>query len=165
MRQRVAIAQALIMKPQLVLLDEPFGALDEATREELQQMLLHLYQENLAARRDGRLPPYTIIIVTHELNEAIYVADRVVGLSQYWDWKAAGLTEPPGATIVYDAVAPVFHPEDPIEFEDFTHQREELRRVVFDPCTAYRREEHLRFWQEVAAGKGAGMMAPKPVML
>ncbi len=80
MCQRVAIAQALIMKPQILLLDEPFGALDEATREEMQQMLLDLYMENVTAKREGRPPPYTILIVTHELNEALYVADRVIGL-------------------------------------------------------------------------------------
>ncbi len=76
MCQRVAIAQALIMKPEILLLDEPFGALDEATREELQRMLLTLYLENRAAKQKGEKPPYTILIVTHELNEALYVGDR-----------------------------------------------------------------------------------------
>ena len=96
MRQRVALAQALIMKPEIILLDEPFGALDEATREELQRMLLGLYQENQEAKQRGQRPPYTLVIVTHELNEAIYVGDRVVGLSQYWDWQGAGLAQFPG---------------------------------------------------------------------
>ena len=95
MRQRVAVAQALIMKPEIILLDEPFGALDEATREDLQCMLLGLYQENLAALQKNEKPPYTILIVTHELNEAIYVGDRVIGLSQYWDWKAEGFRNAP----------------------------------------------------------------------
>ena len=82
MQQRVAIAQALIMEPEIILLDEPFGALDEATREELQEMLLKLYGENQEALSTGGKPPYTLIIVTHELNEAIRVGERLIGLSQ-----------------------------------------------------------------------------------
>lgn len=157
MRQRVAIAQALIMKPQILLLDEPFGALDEATREELQGMLLQLYQENLEAKRQGQPPPYTILIVTHELNEALYIADRVIGLSQYWNWEQAGLDRP-GATIVYDRVAPVFHPEDEREFGQFIQQRQELREVVFEPQQPHSPQEYRRFWQECADGHGAGIM-------
>jgi NitT/TauT family transport system ATP-binding protein len=160
MCQRVAIAQALVMRPKLLLLDEPFGALDESMREELQTMLLELYQENLQARREGRPPPYTILIVTHELNEAIYVADRVTGLSQYWQWEETGLAAHPGATIVYDAVAPVFHPDDPRDHDTFLHQRLEVRQAVFDPDVRPRRDEHVRFWREVEQGKGAGVMAP-----
>lgn len=158
MRQRVAIAQALIMKPQILLLDEPFGALDEATREELQGMLLQLYQMNLAAKREGQPPPYTILLVTHELNEALYVADRVVGLSQYWNWETEGLRNP-GATIVYDRVAPVFHPEDQREFGQFIQQRRELRDVVFEPPEPFSPQTYRRFWQECADGQGAGIMA------
>ncbi|MAT72680.1 MAG: hypothetical protein CMJ58_24640 [Planctomycetaceae bacterium] len=105
MRQRVAIAQALIMQPGVFLLDEPFGVLDEATREDLQLMLLQFYDENIRAREQGRVPPYTAIIVTHELNEAPFVSDRVVGLSQY---HSDGEN---GATIVYDRPAPVFAPD------------------------------------------------------
>ncbi len=134
MQQRVAIAQALIMKPEILLLDEPFGALDEATREELQEMLLRLYQENLQARQLGQPPPHTVLIVTHELNEAIYVSDRVLGLSQYWKWEdepEAG--EQPGATIVYDRPAPVFQPDDAKDINHFILQREEIRRAVFSP--------------------------------
>lgn len=127
MRQRVAIAQALIMKPKVLLLDEPFGALDEAVRQELQIMLLRLYQENLAAKAAGKRPEYTIILVTHELNEAIYVADRVIGLSRYHTESAQG------ATVVYDKPCPVFHPDDMRDYEKFAAQREELRRAVFDP--------------------------------
>lgn len=133
MCQRVAIAQALIMKPEILLLDEPFGALDEATREELQRMLLTLNVENLEARKKGLRPPYTILIVTHELNEAIYVGDRVIGLSQYWNWKEKGFTRSPGATIVYDNCSPVYLPDQERDLEAFAQQREEIRHVVFDP--------------------------------
>ncbi|MDG2382626.1 MAG: ABC transporter ATP-binding protein [Pirellulaceae bacterium] len=140
MRQRVAIAQALVMEPQILLLDEPFGALDEATREELQLMLLHLYQENHEAIEKGELAPYTILIVTHELNEAIYVSDRVLGLSQFHqDGKN-------GATIVYDKSAPVFRPGDERSFEQFEAQKDELRQVVFDPERNQHHAEFVSFW-------------------
>jgi NitT/TauT family transport system ATP-binding protein len=161
MCQRVAIAQALILRPQILLLDEPFGALDEATREEMQAMLLGLYAENLAAKREGRPPPYTILIVTHELNEALYVADRVIGLSQYWAWEETGETSPPGATIIYDAVSPVFSRDSEAEAARFTHQREELRRAVFEAAVRPPRDKYVRFWDEVKAGQGVGVMAPE----
>lgn len=142
MQQRVAIAQALIMKPKLLLLDEPFGALDESTREQLQVMLLELYAQNLEARRHGQKPPYTLLIVTHELNEAIYVSNRVLGLSQYHSDGARG------ATIVYDKPAPIFAPSDPKDFEDFREQREELRRVVFDPGHLDHWSRHVTYWKD-----------------
>jgi len=133
MCQRVAIAQALVVEPALLLLDEPFGALDEATREELQRILLTLYGENKSAVKEGREPPYTIMIVTHEINEAIFVSDRIIGLSQYWDWKEAGETQSPGATIVYDQPAPIFNPEDERDFMLFRKQKDEILHAVFDP--------------------------------
>lgn len=159
MRQRVAVAQALIMKPEILLLDEPFGALDEATREELQEILLGLYRQNVIAVREGRRPPFTIFIVTHELNEALYVADRVIGLSQHWDWRGHGLSESPGATILYDAPAPVFEPEQTRDFTRFIGQREEIRSIVFEPEKPTARDSHLRFWDQIDAGKGEGVMA------
>ena len=128
MRQRVAVAQAFIMRPKVVLLDEPFGALDEATREELQLMLLRFAEENRACAAAGQPPPYTILIVTHELNEALYVADRVLGLSQYHPDGDAG------AKIVYDEPAPDFRPDSPRDFERLIEQREALRAAVFDPA-------------------------------
>jgi NitT/TauT family transport system ATP-binding protein len=158
MQQRVAIAQALIMKPAIVLLDEPFGALDEATREELQGMLLGLYEENFRALANGALPPYTIIIVTHELNEALYVGDRVVGLSQYWDWAGEGHSTCPGATIVYDMVAPVSAPGEPIDHERYDAQRIEIRRAVFEADCLQPRHTHVRFWDQVREGLGEGVL-------
>jgi len=141
MRQRVAVAQALIMKPKVLLLDEPFGALDEAIREELQVMLLHLYQDNLIAKAKGEKPPYTIFMVTHELKEAIYVSDRVIGLTQHYkeDNKY-------GAKIVYDKKAPVFHPHDPKEYEMFEAQIEELKEVVLGKKELENHKEFVTFW-------------------
>jgi NitT/TauT family transport system ATP-binding protein len=143
MRQRVAIAQAMIMRPEILLLDEPFGALDESTRTELQLMLLKFYQENLEAKREGRDPPYTILIVTHELNEALYVADRVIGLSQYHN------DGENGATIVYDRPCPIFHPDDERDFGRFMIQREELRKAVFDEEENKHNQQFVTFWDEL----------------
>lgn len=142
MRQRVAIAQALIMQPRVLLLDEPFGALDEATREELQLMLLQLYEENVRARKENRVPPYTVIIVTHELNEALFVSDRVVGLSQY---HADGQN---GATIVYDRPAPIFAPDQPKDIGAFVEQKEELIQAVFSPTYQKDHLKYVTFWKD-----------------
>jgi NitT/TauT family transport system ATP-binding protein len=153
MSQRVAIAQALIMQPEILLLDEPFGALDEATREEQQAMLLNLRDENRRAREQGKRPPYTIVLVTHELNEAIYVADRVVSLSRHWLWeKEPGLTEHPGATIVYDAATPS-SPRDPLsKFTDFQAQRAEIRQAAF-VAPGHCRNKFVRYWKECPNGQ------------
>jgi len=142
MCQRVAIAQALIMRPKLLLLDEPFGALDEATREDLQGMLRQFFQQNVEARAEGKPPPYTILIVTHELNEALYVSDRVIGLSQYHQ------DGHQGATIVYDKASPEFRLDDVKDFERFRAQREELLKVVFDENNLQHHSEFISFWEE-----------------
>jgi NitT/TauT family transport system ATP-binding protein len=68
MQQRVALAQALLLEPAVLLMDEPFGALDAITREQLHGELLDL----CAAQRP------TVLFVTHDLAEAVYLADRVV---------------------------------------------------------------------------------------
>jgi NitT/TauT family transport system ATP-binding protein len=129
-RQRVAFAQALITKPKILLLDEPFGALDEISREERQQNLIELHDENVAAKNKGEEPPYTIFIVTHELTEAIYVGERVIGLSRHWNWQD-NFASCPGATIVYDEISPVFKRDSSEEQETFLKQRDIIRRQVF----------------------------------
>lgn len=144
MKQRVAVAQAFIMRPKIVLLDEPFGALDEAMREDLQMMLLRFYQENLLAKQQGRRPEYTILMVTHELNEAIYVADRVVGLSRFHTHGDRG------AAIVYDKPCPIFSPEEPRDFSRFAQQRDELRKAVFDDDYIKDRNKYVTFWSSLS---------------
>jgi NitT/TauT family transport system ATP-binding protein len=68
MKQRVAIARALANSPTIILMDEPFGALDAQTREVLQEEL----------SRIQRVEHKTIVFVTHSIREAVYLADRVV---------------------------------------------------------------------------------------
>jgi len=67
MRQRVAIARTLVLRPRIILMDEPFGALDPATRFSMQDLLVSLWREMEA----------TVFFVTHSIEEAVYLGDRV----------------------------------------------------------------------------------------
>jgi NitT/TauT family transport system ATP-binding protein len=158
MQQRVAICQSLIMKPHILLLDEPFGALDEATRESLQKMLLHLYRENLEAKRAGMDPPWTVLFVTHELNEAFYVSDRIVGLSRNWYEAGNDGGEVLGATKVWDKCSPVYEPDAPKNFDLFHTAKQELKDVVLNErARAVERNQHVSFWDDLALGVGTGV--------
>ncbi|MGD0232088.1 MAG: ABC transporter ATP-binding protein [Syntrophorhabdales bacterium] len=72
MRQRAAIARAFAMNPPILLMDEPFGAVDAVTRARLQDLLLRLWQ------REGAEKPKTIVFVTHDVDEAMILAGTVV---------------------------------------------------------------------------------------
>ena len=90
MQQRVAIARTLALRPSVILMDEPFGALDAQTRSEMQQLLLKVWDETAS----------TILFVTHDVEEAIYLADRIFIMSSH-----------PG-TIVEDVQVPFDRPRD-----------------------------------------------------
>jgi bicarbonate transport system ATP-binding protein len=68
MKQRVSIARALAIRPQVLVLDEPFGALDAITKEELQEELLQIWNDHRC----------TVLMITHDIDEALFLADRLV---------------------------------------------------------------------------------------
>jgi NitT/TauT family transport system ATP-binding protein len=90
MQQRLALAQALILKPKLLLLDEPFGALDSGTKAAMHRLLLSLWRERKMA----------IVMVTHDLSEAFTLATRVVALDRVRADPQA--PEAFGATVTFD---------------------------------------------------------------
>jgi sulfonate transport system ATP-binding protein len=71
MQQRISIARALIENPDILLLDEPFGALDALTRINMQNEVLHIWEKEKK----------TMILVTHDIDEAIFLSDRIVVMS------------------------------------------------------------------------------------
>ena len=92
-QQRVAIVRALIRRPKIILMDEPFSALDTESRESMQMWLLELWKEY----------GLTIFFVTHDLSEAIYLGSRVIKLSQHYiDARGDGPGVNRGSKIVLD---------------------------------------------------------------
>ena len=114
MKQRVAIARALAIRPKLLLLDEPFGALDALTRGNLQQQLMQICQES----------GLTAVMVTHDVDEALLLSDRVVCLSNG-----------PAAGIGHILKVPLPRPRDRLT-------------VMDDPAYYQLRAELIHFLQE-----------------
>jgi NitT/TauT family transport system ATP-binding protein len=111
MRQRVALMRTLVVEPEILLMDEPFGALDTHTKLALHAELLALWE----AKRQ------TVVFVTHDLGEAITLADRVVVMSR----------RPGRIRMIYDVKLP--RPRDPIrlrEAEEYAHEYGEIWHVL-----------------------------------
>jgi NitT/TauT family transport system ATP-binding protein len=132
MQQRVAIAQSLILKPQVLMMDEPFGALDPDTREDMQLFLLELWEQQ----------KMTVFFVTHDLEEAVFIGTRIVVLSQYYeDDRGAAPTPNRGAKVIADYQLPRSALSTDVKRSpEFAELVARIRREGFDP--EYRR--HVR---------------------
>jgi len=110
MQQRVAIARALAYNPAVLLMDEPFAALDALTRDDMQRLLAEVWRETRK----------TVIYVTHNVAEAVYLADRVVVMTSH-----------PG-TVKAVIKIPLPRPRDPLSVEFVECQKELLRYLGHD---------------------------------
>jgi NitT/TauT family transport system ATP-binding protein len=117
MQQRVAIARALAARPRLLLMDEPFGALDAQTRADLEDLLLHV----------RRAHGMTVLLVTHDIDEAVYLGNRVLVLSGSPSRLLADLRVDLPAK--RDQITTRQHPE-------FVRLRTEVARLIRHPDTA-----------------------------
>jgi NitT/TauT family transport system ATP-binding protein len=110
MRQRVAIARTLILSPRIILMDEPFGALDPTTRLHMQELLVHLWKEAEA----------TVFFVTHSIEEAVYLGDRVYIFSSAPGTIIKEMTIPP----------PTLPPKDMLREPAFVERVSEIREIM-----------------------------------
>lgn len=110
MKQRVSIARALSIRPRVLILDEPFGALDAITKEELQEELLKIWSDYRS----------TVLMITHDIDEALFLADRIVMM-----------TNGPAATIGEIMTIPFERPRDRAQImEDPEYYK--LRNLALD---------------------------------
>jgi nitrate/nitrite transport system ATP-binding protein len=115
MKQRVGVARALATRPKMLLLDEPFGALDALTRPKLQQDVLEIWGNN----------PQAVMMITHDVDEAIFMSDRVVMM-----------TNGPNAKIGKILDIPLSRPRNPHELRESTAYYE-LRNQALDFLERY----------------------------
>ena len=119
MKQRVGIARALAMEPKVLLMDEPFGALDALTRAKLQDELLQIVAKTQS----------TVVMVTHDVDEAVLLSDRIVML-----------TNGPAATIGEVLSVELARPRNRVELAD-SAQYQQYRKAVMD--FLYTRQSHV----------------------
>jgi nitrate/nitrite transport system ATP-binding protein len=115
MKQRVGIARALATRPKVLLMDEPFGALDALTRQKLQKQVLEIWEQNRQA----------VMMITHDVDEAIYMADRIVMM-----------TNGPAAKIGEIIKVPFAHPRDRHDLRESTEYYE-IRNHALDFLERY----------------------------
>ena len=115
MKQRVGIARALAIRPKMLLMDEPFGALDALTRAKLQKQVLDIWEKHKQA----------VMMITHDVDEAIYMSDRIVLM-----------TNGPAATIGEILSVPFSHPRDRQELRE-TKEYYELRNYALNFLDRY----------------------------
>ena len=114
MAQRVGIVRALAMKPSVLLMDEPFGALDALTRAHLQDSLMEIQQEL----------NNTVIMITHDVDEAVLLSDRIIMM-----------TNGPAATVGEDLYIDLPRPRNRVTLADnpgYVHYRQEVLRFLYE---------------------------------
>jgi len=116
MQQRVAIARALAYNPSVLLMDEPFAALDALTRDDMQRLLADVWRETRK----------TVIYVTHNVAEAVYLADRVVVMTPH-----------PGRVKIELPIA-LARPRDPLSVEFLEYQKSLLQHLGQEPVAEAR---------------------------
>ncbi len=124
MRQRVALARAYAVKPEFLLMDEPFGALDAQTRSAMQDLLL----EVLA--KEGK----TVVMITHSVDEALYLASRIVVVS----------ARPAQIRKVIEVPFPYPRDDSIHDTPEFAELRAEIKELVMQEYAAQERQARLR---------------------
>jgi NitT/TauT family transport system ATP-binding protein len=130
MKQRVAIARALANEPRILIMDEPFGALDAQTRAQMQGYLMQIWKK----------VDVTVLFITHDLDEAVYLADRILVMGTN-----------PGRMLEF-IENPVPRPRTPAQFlsPEFLAVRRRLDELIHPPTEA--EEEKLPMVKMTAAG-------------